>query len=1130
MGLLLVSGVNRYVSRRLVRLRGVLAAILGDVGGHLPLGALIALALGVAAMLALSAAAARGAPRLVPDGQFESEGALGIAVNLSTSESDASRGDVYVAGFVTDHVKEGSNEFVPGRVNKFTPSGGLLTPPSPIGAAQFSYSGVAVNPVNGDVYALDALASEIDKIEIDKYDPTSGELISAFPVVPPSNNFSFFLSWTVVGIATDSTGNVYVPVVPSNEVLEYSPTGELLKTFTGGSGAGALKGPTGVSVDPSGNVWVGDAGNERIEELSPADNPIREINSEGVQAVAVDSHDDVFATVHNSADFCGKIKPPCSHLVEYSSTGAQLADLGAGSIGAQAAAGAVTPLPNMVAVSNSSGRVYVTEGLSFPQEGVHGRVFKFTPPVAPKLESELAVEVGSSEATLGAVVNPGGIGAAYRFEYGTTVAYGHVVPFPEGDTGGGFHSRSVWASALELQAGTTYHYRVVISSELGEPLVGKDQTFTTETAAQVACPNEQFRTGFSASLPDCRAYELVTPPNKSGAAPDRPREGSSEESIEAAFEYNFAGVDGSRMSFNGEDVFPGSTSAGQDYVATRGPRGWSLENMFPPMNYYGFECPDNLHAKQYSADLSRAILQIGGGECGGPEPELVSGEPKDVENVFVRDNTDGSYQLVNMPPPGMPPTSATSAAFAGASADLSHVVFEEQAKLTPDALNGASNVYEWNRGVVRLLTVLADGTPVAGSLAAISHDGSRIFFTSAGNLYARVNGTTTVKIDASQTGGPGGGGSFVAVSADGSQVLFTDDASAGLTSDTTPDSGRNLYKYDFASGRVSDLTPAAHAEVQSFLGVSEDGSYVYFKAQGSLAAGATQGQPNLYVWHAGGSAFIAALAKVPFDEVDEEYPKVSANGAFLAFASSQSLTGYDNTDANTGKPDREIYVYAAAANSLACASCNPSGTPSTSGPRWGSGIHLSPRNLSEDGRVFFDTREALLPADTNDRRDVYEFEPDGVGSCSNPSGCVFLISAGTGGLATWFIDASPSGNDVFMLEFQNLVRQDIQEEARVIYDVRVNGGIPEPATQPPCTTADACRAAPAQRPSTFGAPASQTFSGAGNLALPPPTVTKCKKGFVKKKGKCTKKPRRKTKHAHTRRKAKRAHTNTKTGK
>ena len=156
------------------------------------------------------------------------------------------------------------------------------------------------------------------------------------------------------------------------------------------------------------------------------------------------------------------------------------------------------------------------------------------------------------------------------------------------------------------------------------------------------------------------------------------------------------------------------------------------------------------------------------------------------------------------------------------------------------------------------------------------------------------------------------------------------------------------------------------------------------------------------------------------------------------------------------------------------------------GPWW-SDNHF-PRNLSENGRLFFDTSEALLPADTNGQLDVYEFEPGGVGSCGDPGGCLSLISTGTGTQETYFIEASPSGNDVFLREFQKLVPQDTQEEAHTIYDVRVNGGFPEPVAPPACATADTCRRASTPSSSIFGVPASQTFSGEGNVVAPPSEV------------------------------------------
>ena len=98
------------------------------------------------------------------------------------------------------------------------------------------------------------------------------------------------------------------------------------------------------------------------------------------------------------------------------------------------------------------------------------------------------------------------------------------------DLGDGVYARSssMWATEVVaedlpgLQAGKIYHYRFVATSTYtGNPVVdGNEQTFTVPVpgpAGAASCPNEQLRTGFSAALPDCRAYELLTPPDKEGA-------------------------------------------------------------------------------------------------------------------------------------------------------------------------------------------------------------------------------------------------------------------------------------------------------------------------------------------------------------------------------------------------------------------------------------------------------------------------------------------------------------------------------------------------------------------------------------------------------------------------------------
>ena len=1008
------------------------------------------------ALLALSGGVARAeVPKLVPNGNFASPGAFGVAVDQSSD-------DVFVTGFIS-FSEEGA--FHLGRSEKFDASEKLLSPPFAL--AEGLYYGAAVNPTDGDLY----VASESGSIGT--YDPNTGELLSSFPVPAFFSEETYEqLFGSSAQIATDSAGNVYVPNVPNNEVLEYSPipvcSGEPvtcvpLKTFTG-SGAHALSGPTGVAVDSSGDVWVADDRNNRIEEFEPDGKFHAEFKSHGVRALALYEHEgavDVLAIVNNSADFCGSYGSPCAHLVEYSSSGVQLADIGAGDFGA---AGFNFAPISTVAVDEASGRVYVTDGAK-------SLVWVFQSPVAPVLGEESAAEVGVFEAKLGALVNPGGAQTTYRFEYDTREytegegPHGVSVPFPEGSVGEGFSSRTVWASAHGLAPGTTYHYRAIVTNGLGT-VVGPDQTFTTETAAQTACPNEQARGGFSAALPDCRAYEAVVPPNKASAQP------LTEEAISGIIQ---AANDGNRMSYQSNEVMPGSQSGGVEFVATRGASGWSSEGVIPLQSYSGDRCP--LFAQSdvlaYSADLSKAVLSADGdggydgppGRCRGEIVEVVPGEPLGVQNLLLRDNTDGAYQLIDVTPPGVTPANASLIA---ASADLSLVIFDDGAKLTPEAPNSGGE-YEWSEGVVHFLQfTLPSGVPVAGSLVSISNDGSEVFFTADGNLYVRLNGgERTVQLDEARGGpGPGGGGSFAAVTADGSQVFFTDEASAGLTKDTVPGSGPNLYSFDIDTGQLSDLTPVAHAEA-GLAGISEDASYVYFTAQAVMSGSqanqfgetAESGKSNLYLSHGGTITFVKHGGGV----------SLSPNGAYLAFGG--------------------LELYSAAANRFECASCNPFGVPggveNSSGP-------------SNNGQLFFQTSEALLPRDTNGVADVYEYDF---------AGGLHLISTGTSSSGSRLLGSSASGNDVFFLGRQALLPGEPNGESNAIYDARVDGGFPVTAV-PVCTTADACRSAPAPQPSIFGEPASQTFSGAGNLAPPPaakpavkrkPKTLKCRKGLVKRK-------------------------------
>lgn len=1054
--------------------------------------------LSIAAVLApLAAGAHAEPPHLIKYGSFHAQGyPQGIAVDQAT-------GDVYVSAFAVSNI------------NKFEPSGTLLAPPSPFSAGSEHFSGTAVNPVNGDVYALDSIQSEIDT-----FDPSSGALLSSFPA-QASNNLGGVLS--VVQIASDSSGNVYVPVVPEGKVIEYSSTGAILHEFTGGAGAGALDGPNGVAVDSAGDLWVADTNNNRIEELSPADTPLRQIESAGVQNLALDGHGQLFALVKNREDFCGSVTPPCSHLVEYSTSGVRLADVGA----ALFESGTNFALLPMVAVHEADRRVYVTDMSN-------ETVWIFGPPLAPTVTNELTAEVTGSEAKLGATVNPGGIGTSYRFEYGTTTAYGHTAPLPEGSVGEGLSARAVWASASGLAAGTTYHYRVVATSEVGT-VAGPDHTFTTLTAEQVACPNERFRAGFSAELPDCRAYELVTPPAKTSVE------------IVGSAGVGAVAADGNAIEYQTLEPIPGAPTGSYSYMAARGSGGWNSEDVMPLQSYSAPTCASQaINFLGFSDVGPGALVSVGMDsrsddlqsgvslkkqECNVEGLQVVAGEPVGYVNLLMRNPRSGSYSLVNAPEPGLALMPA-NALFQAASSDFSDVVFTEKAQLTADAPVSAEDLYEWDEGVVRLASVLPDGTPSVGSLAgsapranAVSAEGphsSHVVFEAAGSLYVRIDGERTVQLDETHGPGSSGGGAFQAASSDGSTFLFTD--TGRLTADSTAQAGEpDLYQCVLAAGaskcQLRDLTVAApgeHADVTtvSMLG-SRDDTHAYFVAKGVLAANkrehpsiegntvteqAQAGQLNLYMWNGATTTFIAAIA-----HEGEGEGFASPDGTWFAFNSSESLTGYDNIASGGSKePVREIYLFDAATMQLVCASCNPSGeAPAVAGNgeqselirgrHGGAAVETNGsvgfRPVSGGGRLFFLSDESLVPSDTNGQADVYEYH----------GGQLSLITSGTSSRGAEFLGASESGDDVFFLSAQQLVPQDTQPDVQLVYDARVGGGLPAVSSPPACTTADGCRAPVSPQPSIFGAPSSQTFAGAGNLSSSPAAVPAKPRSRVQKK-------------------------------
>jgi hypothetical protein len=866
--------------------------------------------------------------------------------------------------------------------------------------------------------------------------------------------------------------------------------------------------------------------------------------------------------------------------------------------------------------------------------GVNGETAEFTtlPPAA--IDSTGVAEVTADSATLLAEINPLGDPTSYRFEYLTEAAFlangesfsgpepATQVPFPDAAIGAGTTDVAVSQHLQGLQGATVYRYRVVVLNAVSEanggPFAGPTLAFTTQGAA-------------ASGLPDHRAWEQVSPPDKHGASLAGINTGVIQTSASGeAITY---------LASAPTEAAPQGNSGATQVLSTRGGAGWSSLDLNPP-----HEAPTGATApaeyRFFSADLSLGLLRPGGSvpllspAASEQTPYLRTNFPSGAPTQFCgsscyRPLVTGCLEVEPCSPTiedsaNVPPgTEFATPTFLGANPDLSHVVLGSAVALTSTPLpTNAKGLYMWSAAQppseqLRLLSLLPGGEPTSGEPAfgfeenkvsrnAISTDGSRVVFAQpGGHLYLRLNATEpqsqvagtqvdgsqctepdlacTIQLDALQ-GGPGAtqppAPHFQTASADGSRVFFTDRQQ--LTPDSgTSSAGGDLYEYDLArplGQRISDLTPEDSGEpaaVQGILpGASEDGSYVYFVANGALTADAVPGDCrsegegatgscNLYLRHAGRSTLIALLSG---DDVPDWggrgslrflTARISPDGRWLAFMSDRPLTGYDNRDAVSGQRDEEVFLYHAAADGgegkLICASCNPTGARPhgveyTNGGQPGSqaslplagGDRVWPRTtwlaanipgwtqyalnealyqsryLSNSGRLFFNSSDALVPADTNGAEDVYQYEPPQGGenavasnTCTTSAptyspisaGCVDLISSGTSAKESAFLDASETGDDVFFLTSAQLAKTDTDTSLDV-YDVRVDGGFPE-AVKPVECSGDACQ--PPAVPPNDVTPGSLTFSGAGN-------VVECPKGKVKRHGRCVKKHKHRKHH------------------
>lgn len=626
------------------------------------------------------------------------------------------------------------------------------------------------------------------------------------------------------------------------------------------------------------------------------------------------------------------------------------------------------------------------------------------------------------------------------------------------------------------------------------------------TAASAAsCPNEALRTGPSAGLGECRAYEMVSPVDKNGANVNQKTNVRTSPSGDAVSFFSTA-------SFSGDPASP----LGNAYVSRRGAESWGTESVdAPQVNPRGFL----LITSPASSDDFGKTLQIS-------KVALTPGAVEGGSNVYIRDNLSGERTLVaakegnalfqNLVGGG-------AGAYLDGSPDWSHMLMRSGVALTAEAPEGANNLYDFSGGQLHLVNVLPDGSVNPSGAHAggttmpyahtVSEDGSRIFFTDgefgAGGIYVREDDATTTAISASQRSGELGEvkqAEFGAASVDGSLVYFI--SQSNLTE--ASEGGLDLYRYELDSGTLTDLTPQGGPlgpQVRQVLATSADGSYVYFAAAAALAEGATEAgfaNTNVYVWHEGQIKYIGQTAEDEPEFNGFEQRLASVDGTHFAFASFSPMTAADvpspacPTDpvfGNAAEACRDVYSYDYASGQLTCVSCDgpgrgDSGLGGLENREVGLGDDYAHAVL-DDGTVFFDTPNRLLSRDANGVGDVYAWR----------EGELQLISTGMSKQSSNFGDASLDGRNVFIRTNQPLVKQDIDGSVDV-YDVRVDGGLAAqnpPGAPAPCE-GEACRS---ESPAPPGAqpPASAGPGGGGNL---PPRCARLSRAAERAAGKADK--------------------------
>ena len=786
---------------------------------------------------------------------------------------------------------------------------------------------------------------------------------------------------------------------------------------------------------------------------------------------------------------------------------------------------------------------------------------------APSVNSFTTANVTATSADLIANVEPHGANTKYRFEYGPSTAYGSLAPVPDGEiTEDLFGEHKVVTHLENLQVGVIYHFRLVTENQYGT-VETNDQSFGFYPPK---CPNQAIRQVTGANnLPDCRGYELVTPPDSGNAlifpSGTTPMTGRATTPSRLAY-VTWGGV---IPGING--MPPNST--GDMEVATRTSTGWvskyiglpstvSFNTGGPPIISDNFLAqPDKVNEAVISNSSLSRVVDWNDGEWATVDGYNQEGPGAYSSNAPYVWDTNTGEQVDRWPTNlGAVPKGESFQGLSAASADLSHFAFTSDVSFAPGGEPGDAYDNNTATGQMSVISRLQSGQHVKATPFKLSADGSRILMLAPAiecggthfnwscspsisepvELLMRVDDTVTYQL------APGQKVSYVGTTEDASKVFFTTAASLVsedidhstdlyMWSEEGAKAGEPLTLISLGNGGTTGNTDCCNAAWTTKCGVLPIKFEAYSKMQGGLGgngvadtsiaahtgdiyffspeklAGAQglAGGSNLYVYREGSLQFVSTFESANVCTVNgqgsttcAESPisrmNISPDGRHVAFIAVSKLTNYDNAGFT------EVYSYEPATGKINCDSCLPDGSPPKHEVR-GSQNGLF---MTDDGRTFFTTSDALVPQDTNETEDVYEFD----------DGRPQLITSGTSaaneefgfiGIETFpgLVGVSADGTDVYFATFDVLVGQDQNGEELKIYDARSGGGFPFVNPAPECAAADECHGAGAAAMAT-PSNGSGAHLGAGNFS----EKSQTSHGKQKRHKRHHKKPQRHKKH------------------